>query len=131
LRRLPFEIARGLDLDQLSTRDFFALADVDLPAADVEEGLEPGLPIAVNRPLTLPSPPVGERDLRSDGAEGLGALKAAGAITIAQDEQSCVVFGMPKVAIEKGYAQRVVSLDMMANTLLAQCAVDRRSLAKV
>jgi two-component system chemotaxis response regulator CheB len=66
-----------------------------------------------------------------DGADGLGALKASGALTIAQDEQSCVVFGMPKVAIEKGYAQRVVSLDMMANTLLAQCAVDRRSMAKV
>ena len=56
-----------------------------------------------------------------DGAEGLGVLKSAGAITIAQDEASCVVFGMPKIAIEKGYAQRVVSLEMMPNTLLAQC----------
>jgi two-component system chemotaxis response regulator CheB len=58
-----------------------------------------------------------------DGAEGLGAMKAAGAITIAQDEASCVVYGMPKVAIEKGYAQRVVSLDMLPNTLLAQCSL--------
>jgi two-component system chemotaxis response regulator CheB len=66
-----------------------------------------------------------------DGADGLGALKASGALTIAQDEQSCVVFGMPKVAIEKGYAQRVVSLEMMANTLSAQCSVERRSMAKV
>jgi two-component system chemotaxis response regulator CheB len=57
-----------------------------------------------------------------DGAEGLGVMKRAGAITIAQDEQSCVVFGMPKAAIERGYAQRVVSLELLANTLTAQCA---------
>lgn len=57
-----------------------------------------------------------------DGAEGLGAMKRAGAMTIAQDEQSCVVFGMPKMAIERGYAQRVVSLELLANTLAAQCA---------
>ncbi|MCU1284353.1 MAG: response regulator receiver modulated CheB methylesterase [Acidobacteriales bacterium] len=66
-----------------------------------------------------------------DGAEELGTMKNAGAITIAQDEQSCVVFGMPKVAIERGHAQRVVSLDMMANTILAQCNIERRSLARV
>jgi two-component system chemotaxis response regulator CheB len=65
-----------------------------------------------------------------DGADGLGALKNAGSITIAQDEQSCVVFGMPKVAIEKGYAQRVVSLEIMANTILAQCS-ERKSAGTV
>src|SRR5205085_7626618 len=61
-----------------------------------------------------------------DGAEGLGAMKKAGALTIAQDEQSCVVFGMPKVAIERGFAQRVVSLDQMANTLISLCAAEQR-----
>ena len=39
-----------------------------------------------------------------DGAAGLLELKKAGAPTIAQDEESCVVFGMPKVAIEMGAA---------------------------
>jgi len=39
-----------------------------------------------------------------DGAEGLGAVKKAGGMTIAQSEDSCVVFGMPKAAIERGYA---------------------------
>jgi two-component system, chemotaxis family, protein-glutamate methylesterase/glutaminase len=57
-----------------------------------------------------------------DGAEGLGAMRRAGALTVAQDEQSCVVFGMPKIAIDRGYVQRVVSLDLLANTLVAQCA---------
>ena len=60
-----------------------------------------------------------------DGAEGLGAVKKAGGMTIAQSEDSCVVFGMPKAAIERGYAVRVVNLDAMANTLQAQCTPER------
>ncbi len=60
-----------------------------------------------------------------DGAEGLGELKAAGALTIAQDEASSVVFGMPRAAIERGYATRVVSLESLANTLIAQCGLHR------
>lgn len=59
-----------------------------------------------------------------DGAEGLGAVKAAGGMTIAQNEQSCVVYGMPKAAIERGYALRIVSLEGLASTLQAQCAAD-------
>ncbi len=43
-----------------------------------------------------------------DGAEGLGAVKKEGGMTIAQSEESCVVYGMPKAAIERGYAIRVV-----------------------
>jgi two-component system, chemotaxis family, protein-glutamate methylesterase/glutaminase len=56
-----------------------------------------------------------------DGAEGLGAVKKAGGMTIAQSEESCVVYGMPKAAIERGYATRVVSLDVMSATLQAVC----------
>ena len=56
-----------------------------------------------------------------DGAEGLGAVKKAGGMTIAQSEESCVVFGMPKAAIERGYATRVVALDVLASTLQALC----------
>jgi two-component system chemotaxis response regulator CheB len=60
-----------------------------------------------------------------DGAEGLGAMKSHGALTIAQDEASSVVFGMPRAAIERGFATRVVSLDALANTLIAHCGVLR------
>jgi two-component system, chemotaxis family, protein-glutamate methylesterase/glutaminase len=56
-----------------------------------------------------------------DGAEGLGAVKKAGGMTIAQSEESCVVFGMPKAAIERGYATRVVALDVLSSTLQALC----------
>jgi len=47
----------------------------------------------------------------ADGAAGLKAMRQAGAHTIAQDEHSCVVFGMPKVAIDMGAACQVVPLD--------------------
>ena len=56
-----------------------------------------------------------------DGAQGMKRVKDEGGMTIAQSEESCVVFGMPKAAIERGYALRVVDLDALANTLLAQC----------
>ncbi len=64
-----------------------------------------------------------------DGADGLGAIKASGGTTVAQDEASCVVYGMPKVAVERGHAQRVVSLDLLSNTLVAQCK-ERQSVAR-
>ncbi len=60
-----------------------------------------------------------------DGAVGLGLIKNAGGLTIAQSEESCVVFGMPKAAIERGFAMRVVPLDMLANTLATQCSPER------
>jgi two-component system, chemotaxis family, protein-glutamate methylesterase/glutaminase len=56
-----------------------------------------------------------------DGAAGMGTVRSAGGMTIAQSEDSCVVFGMPKAAIERGFATRVVALDALANTLQAQC----------
>lgn len=65
-----------------------------------------------------------------DGANGLGMIKAAGGMTIAQGEQSCVVFGMPKAAIERGFAMRVVELEAMASTLQAQCGRNRQSAAR-
>ncbi len=54
----------------------------------------------------------------TDGAEGLLSMKEAGAKTIAQDEKSCVVFGMPKEAIKIGAVDRVVSLNNIAQTAL-------------
>lgn len=53
-----------------------------------------------------------------DGAKGLLEMKAAGATTFAQDEDSCVVFGMPKEAIKLGAAQRVLPLEALAGAVL-------------
>ncbi len=55
-----------------------------------------------------------------DGSEGLGAIKAAGGVTIAQSEDTCVVSGMPRAAILKGYATKVLPLDGLANYLISQ-----------
>ncbi|MCD6570378.1 MAG: chemotaxis response regulator protein-glutamate methylesterase [Deltaproteobacteria bacterium] len=54
----------------------------------------------------------------SDGAEGLLAMKQSGAVTIAQDEESCVVFGMPKEAIKLGAVDHVASLDSIPGVIL-------------
>jgi len=53
----------------------------------------------------------------SDGAQGMMKMKSAGASTIAQDEASCVVFGMPKEAIRLGGADRVVPLPSVAQAI--------------
>jgi len=53
----------------------------------------------------------------SDGASGLKAILASGGVTIAQDEASCVVFGMPKQAIEIGAAQYALSPDGIVEAL--------------
>lgn len=55
-----------------------------------------------------------------DGAEGLGAIKAAGGMTLAQSEDTCVVSGMPHAAIQKGHVNKVVPLDGLGAYLVSQ-----------
>jgi two-component system chemotaxis response regulator CheB len=53
-----------------------------------------------------------------DGADGMMELKQAGAHTIAQDESTCVVFGMPKEAIERGGVDEILPLQRIAGAVL-------------
>jgi two-component system chemotaxis response regulator CheB len=53
-----------------------------------------------------------------DGARGLLAMRSAGAMTVAQDEKSSVVFGMPKEAIALGAAQDVLPLDQVSGRII-------------
>lgn len=62
----------------------------------------------------------------ADGAKGLLAMKEAGAVTLAQDEASCVVFGMPKEAIKLGAVDRVVPLRDLAVAMLQTNTSHRR-----
>jgi two-component system chemotaxis response regulator CheB len=55
-----------------------------------------------------------------DGACGMLEMKQAGASTIAQDEATCVVFGMPKEAIKRNAVDKVMPLPLMAGAILAQ-----------
>ena len=52
-----------------------------------------------------------------DGARGLLEMKEAGAATVAQDERTCIVFGMPQVAIKMGAVDRILPLDGLAGTV--------------
>ncbi len=56
-----------------------------------------------------------------DGASGMGELKEAGAYTIAQDEATCVVFGMPQEAIKRGGVQKILPLEEIAGEVLRKC----------
>lgn len=57
-----------------------------------------------------------------DGAHGLVEMRRAGAWTIAQDQQSCVVYGMPREAVLQGGASEVVPLQDVASHILVQLA---------
>lgn len=61
----------------------------------------------------------------SDGAMGLGLIRTAGGVTIAEHESSCVVYGMPRAAIELGVVDQVVPLPRIAAAIVA--AASRRS----
>jgi two-component system chemotaxis response regulator CheB len=57
-----------------------------------------------------------------DGADGLLAMRRAGARTFAQDEESCVVFGMPRAALDNGGAERAVPLGELGRVIAATLA---------
>jgi two-component system chemotaxis response regulator CheB len=61
-----------------------------------------------------------------DGAQGLKAIRDQGGHTLGQDEQSCVVYGMPKAAAEIGAVERQVSLERMADAILDLCNLEQR-----
>lgn len=55
----------------------------------------------------------------SDGVEGMKVLKAKGGYVVAQNEASCVVYGMPKAVVDAGLADDIVEIDNMAETIVA------------
>ena len=52
-----------------------------------------------------------------DGVEGMAAIKAAGGRTVAQDQDTSLVFGMPRAAIERGGVDDVVPLELIARRI--------------
>ena len=57
-----------------------------------------------------------------DGARGMLEMKESGAYTIAQDESTCVIFGMPHEAIKRGAVNKVLPLEAIAGAIMRQCA---------
>jgi len=66
-----------------------------------------------------------------DGAEGLGAIKSAGGMTVAQSEDTCVVSGMPRAAIVKGYANKIIPLDGLGAYLVNNYGAERGATEKI
>jgi two-component system chemotaxis response regulator CheB len=55
----------------------------------------------------------------SDGVEGLRAIQQSGGLTLAESEESCVIYGMPKAAVEAGVVDRTVPLSRVADEILS------------
>ncbi len=58
-----------------------------------------------------------------DGVAGLGQIKQVGGVTLAQDEASCVVYGMPRVALARGYVNEVLALEQIPAYLIEKIGV--------
>lgn len=94
--------------------------------------LLPGDPVTGHRPsvdvLFRSVAPMGSRGLGviltgmgSDGAAGLKAMRDAGARTLGQSRDSCVIYGMPRAAFELGAVEKEVSLSVMPEAILGLC----------
>jgi two-component system, chemotaxis family, protein-glutamate methylesterase/glutaminase len=62
-----------------------------------------------------------------DGADAIGEIKRTGGITFAQNEETCVVYGMPRAAIARGNITRVLPLEALANSLQVHCRSEKRA----
>ena len=65
-----------------------------------------------------------------DGAEGLLEMRAAGATTLGQDEASSLIYGMPKVAFDRGAVMHQYSLSRMADAIMSACETDPKTHAR-
>ena len=88
-------------------RDALHRPSADVLMSSVAEAYGPG---AVGVVLT---------GMGADGTEGLRAIRAAGGRTVAESEETCVIYGMPKAAIEAGVVDRAVPLGSVAGEILA------------
>jgi two-component system chemotaxis response regulator CheB len=96
-----------------------------LVRAEPVNGHRPSVDVLFNSVARLGRPMTGVilTGMGKDGAKGLLAMRQAGARTLGQDEQSCVVYGMPRAAFELGAVERQLSLPRLAPAILDLCAV--------
>lgn len=95
-----------------------------LEDGELVSGHKPSVDVMFNSVASL----VGDRaigviltGMGKDGAKGLLTMKKSGAITLGQNESSCVVYGMPKAAYLAGAVDKQVSLNMIASEILNAC----------
>lgn len=87
-------------------------------------GHRPSVDVLFESVAKLNRPAVGAilTGMGRDGAAGLMSMKKAGARTLGQDESSCVVYGMPRVAFEIGAVEKQIGLSRMGPAILTLCA---------
>jgi two-component system chemotaxis response regulator CheB len=101
--------------------------------ADPVTGHRPSVDVLFRSVARLGRPMTGVilTGMGKDGAQGLLAMRHAGARTLGQDEGSCVVYGMPKAAFDIGAVERQLSLSNLASAVLELCAAPARPTAPV
>jgi two-component system chemotaxis response regulator CheB len=65
----------------------------------------------------------------NDGSQGMKRMKDQGCYNIAQDEATCVIFGMPREAIRAGAVDQTLPLDRIAAAVITACAKEHPSIA--
>jgi two-component system chemotaxis response regulator CheB len=98
---------------------------VRLRAADLVGGHRPSVDVLFHSVARLGASAVGVilTGMGADGAEGLLAMRRAGARTLGQNQETCVVYGMPRAAFELGAVERQLGLSAMPEAILAACRV--------
>jgi len=114
---------RHMTVKRMAVGDMIVLRDTERvnghrPSADV-------LLTSVAQELGASSAGVIMTGMGEDGVEGLGRIRDAGGATLVQSRETCVVDSMPRAAIERRYAQKIVSLDAMGRAWEEVCAVER------
>ena len=96
---------------------------IRLRAGDLVAGHRPSVDVLFRSVAELGSGTVGAilTGMGSDGAQGLLAMRQAGARTMSQSRESCVIYGMPRAAFELGAAEREISLSNMPEAILGAC----------
>jgi len=98
---------------------------IRLRAADLVGGHRPSVDVLFHSVARLGASAVGVilTGMGADGAEGLLAMRRAGARTLGQNQETCVVYGMPRAAFEVGAVERQLGLSAMPEAILAACRV--------
>ena len=96
---------------------------IRLRSADLVSGHRPSVDILFHSVAKVGAAAVGVilTGMGADGADGLLAMRQAGARTLGQNAATCVVYGMPKAAFERGAVERELSLSAMPEAILAAC----------
>jgi two-component system chemotaxis response regulator CheB len=96
---------------------------IRLREGDPVSGHRPSVDVLFNSLVSLGSAAVGVilTGMGADGTSGLLAMRQAGAATLGQSRETCVVYGMPRAAFEAGAVEREVGLSGMAEAILGKC----------